>query len=122
MTITYFNNLENNAKTFKEQNRTIQVFFTYKKGSKQVQHIGMFPKGQEIWKRLLANCHFYSTTRTLSGEFLDESEFEIGNDKEDGHHDRQSQVVFPHAPVAVLDAQVVQLLLPSAPATTQCST
>lgn len=52
--------------------------------------------------------------RPPSGELSDESEFEIGDDEEEGGHDSQSQVVLPQAPGAGLDALVVQELLPGA--------
>lgn len=54
----------------------------------------------------------------LLSEFLDVAEFQVGDDEEYHHHNSQSYVVLPQAPGAVLNAQVVQVLLSATPETT----
>lgn len=58
----------------------------------------------------------------LLSEFLDVAELQVGDDEEYHHHNSQSYVVLPQAPGAVLDAQVVQVLLSTTPERTQVQT
>lgn len=51
------------------------------------------------------------------GEFLDVSQFQVGNEEKNEHHGGQSHVVLPQAPGGVLYSQVVKVLLPCAPGT-----
>lgn len=51
------------------------------------------------------------------GEFLDVSQFQVGNEEKHQHHGGQSHVVLPQAPGGVLYPQVVKVLLSCAPGT-----
>lgn len=44
-------------------------------------------------------------------EFLDEAQFEIRNDQEDGDHDDQSQMILPQTPGRKINALIVQKLI-----------
>lgn len=50
-------------------------------------------------------------------EFLDVSQFQVGDEEESEHHGGQGHVVHPQAPGGVLYSQVVKVLLAGAPGT-----
>lgn len=50
-------------------------------------------------------------------EFLDVSQFQVGDEEESEHHGGQGHVVHPQAPGGVLYPQVVKVLLAGAPGT-----
>lgn len=52
---------------------------------------------------------------SVSGELLDEAQFEVGDGEEAEDHDDQSQVVLPQTPGGVIDALLLQVGFPRAP-------
>lgn len=58
-------------------------------------------------------------SQTHLSKFLDEAEFEVGDNEENDRHDGQCHVILPQTPGGVLDSLVVKILLSFTPETTR---